>query len=285
MRSLTFVLSASLAASLAVTSLAGPEPIADSSKETPVIAQKEVVECKWYVEIGGGADFEFGDTQFNRGHSLNTFFREVTLDFDAHNFDDVYDTPYHIKGEVGYAVSDYVEFFGNFSYSAADGGSTSGGHFGFFSSDLSFKDEWGDYTSYGGQLGLRFFFLSRQSHFRPFISLAGGASHVDSIGLKMKATSDFGPFLAGDTIFDGSFYGDSTVATASILAGLEFNFTHCFAIGADAGATWQSKLSGDDGDLEKFDFLRFNLSGIHKLNDNAGDRLYCPVNFYAKFYF
>jgi len=268
-----------------MTSLAGPEPISDSSKEKQVIEQKQVVECKWYVEIGGGADFDFGDTEFNRSHSLNTFFREVGLDFDSHNFSDVYDTPFHIKGEVGYAVSDYVEFFANFSYSAADGGSTSGGRFTCFSSELSFKDQWDDYSSYGGQLGLRLFFLSRQSRFRPFISLAGGASHVDSIGLKMVATSDFGPFITGDTIFDGNFYGGSTVATASILAGLEFNFTHCFAIGADAGMTWQSKLSGNDGDLEKFNFERFNLGGIHKLNDNAGDRLYCRVNFYAKFYF
>src|SRR5947209_29851 len=45
--------------------LAGPEPIAESSKDKNVVEQKVEQECNWYVSIGGGADFDFDSTQFN----------------------------------------------------------------------------------------------------------------------------------------------------------------------------------------------------------------------------
>lgn len=264
---------------------AGPQTYTDTSKDKQIIQEKHIEECKWYVSVGGGADFDFDSTDFVRDRSLSTFFEEVTLDFHSHSFNDVFDTPWHLEAEVGYALDSHWEIFGKFKYSQAEGGSTDGGAFTFFAEPIPFRDQWDDYTSYGGQIGIRYFFFSRESRFRPFLSLSGGASHVDSIGLKMVATTDTSLFDAGDVIYDGSFYGGSTVATGTALAGLEVNVARCFAIGVDGGVTYESKLTEHDGDLDKFDFDGFTFSDSHKLNDNAGDRLYFPVNFYAKLRF
>ena len=88
--------------------------------------------------------------------------------------------------------------------------------------NLPLESTWSDYNSYGGELGVRYFFLPRHACVRPYISLSGGATRVESINLTTRAATDFGPFSAGDVVFDGRFYGNSTVATGSVLAGFLF---------------------------------------------------------------
>ena len=269
---------------------AGPEPIPDYSKgKEQIVEQKAPPECDWYVSIGGGADFDFGSTEFNRSRDISGVFGQALLRVVSQDFDDVYNTNfYHIQGEVGYAVSPHVELFGTFNYQAADSRTTTGDQLFLIPVFLiDVRSEWSDYTSYGGQLGVRYFFLSRQARFRPYISLAGGATRVEPINVKITAINGGGPISAGDVLFSGDFYGTSTVATGSALAGIEVGITRCFAIGAEAGVRYESKLAEDDTDLDRFTFLpqRFVFPDLHKVNDNAGDRLYCPVTLYAKIRF
>jgi hypothetical protein len=53
-------------------------------------------------------------------------------------------------------------------------------------------------------------------------------------------------------------------------------------VGADAGFRYESKLTPDDGDLDEARFDGFEFPRLNKLNDNAGDRFFCPVTVYAK---
>ena len=273
-------------AGLSVVAWAGPEPITDVSKDQNLIEQKAERACNWYVSIGGGADFDYGSTEFNRGRTIPGAGGLAVIDLPSHDFNDVYDTNFfHIQTEIGYALGQHVELFGRFKYSEAGSQTTSDTVVRTIRGDLTLESDWGDYTSYGGELGLRYFFLSRQACIRPYVSFSGGATRVESINLTTRATNNFGPFAPGDVVFDGRFYGNSVVATGTVLAGVEVPVTRCIAIGADAGLRYESKLTPDDGDLNRARFGGLGFPDLHKLNDNAGDRLVCPVTLYAKFRF
>jgi hypothetical protein len=108
---------------------------------------------------------------------------------------------------------------------------------------------------------------------------------ANSIDVRATAANSLGGIAAGDVIYDGKFYGNSTVATGSLLAGLEVRVAGCFSVGADAGLRYESKLAGDDGDLNRVNLAGFGFPNLNRVNDNAGDRLFCPVTFYAKIRF
>jgi hypothetical protein len=268
-----------------VAGLAGPEPIADNSKDKNVIEQKAEVECNWYVSVGGGTDFDFDSTPFNRSHVIPDLSGLAEIHVARHDYNDVYDTNYRIQGELGYALGQHWEFFGRFTYDAASNQTTTGSFVRSVAGRLDLESNWSDYTSYGGEVGLRYFFPPRHACIRPYISLSGGATRVESIDLTTRAANNLGPIAAGDILFDGNFYGNSVVATGSALAGIEVPVTRCFAIGADAGLRYESKLAQDDGNLKHSTIAGFGFPNLNKANDNAGDRLFCPVTLYGKIRF
>jgi hypothetical protein len=262
--------------------LAGPEPISDKT----MVAQPEAPECNWYVSIGGGVDLDYGGTDFIREHNIPGLLGLATFHVPARTWDDAFDLPYRIQAELGYALGQHIELFGRFTYNAADGQTTNGS---FISAvpigTIDLRDKWDDYRSYGGEIGLRYLFLRRDAIVRPYISLSGGVTHVDSIGVTVRAANTIGAITAGDVLYDGKFYGSSTVATGSILAGLEVRVTRCFSVGTDAGLRYESKLADDDGDFNHASLAGFGFTNLNKVNDNAGDRLFCPVTLYAKIRF
>ena len=272
-----------IGAGVIFTAEAGPEPMPDVSKSTEMVEQTAEKECNWYISVGGGMDFEFGTTEFNRSREISGVFGLALIDVASHDFNDVYDTNfYRIQAEFGYALGQHVELFGMLKYSGADSQTTGGSEVFIFAGDAHLRSEWSDYTSFGGEVGIRVFFLSRRACVRPYISFSGGGTHVDSIDLETRVLEDVGPFSAGDVVYDGNFYDDSVVATGAILAGVEVPVTRCFAVGADAGFRYESKLTPDDGDLDEARFDGFEFPRLNKLNDNAGDRFFCPVTIYAK---
>src|SRR4051812_10537490 len=139
-----------------VSGLAGPEPIADYSKDKNVIEQKVERECNWYFSIGGGADFQYGGTQVNRSHTISGAFGLAEIDVASHGWDDVYDTNYRIQGEFGYALGQHVELFGRFTYDAASSQTTTGSHVRSIAGRLDLESDWSDYSSYGGEVGVRY---------------------------------------------------------------------------------------------------------------------------------
>src|SRR3954451_5114534 len=287
---LKFALITALAGTgLVLPAFAGPEPIrpdySKDSKDKNIVEQVAEPACNWYVSIGGGTDIDYGTTHFNERKVIPGAFGLAELDAASHDFSDVYDLNYRGQLEFGYALGQHVEFFGRFTYDGANGGTTVGSRVRSIGGRLGLESDWGDYNSYGGEVGIRYFFLSRRACIRPYISFSGGITRVESISVTTRAGNTFGPFNDGEVIFDGRFYGNSIVGTSSILAGIEVPLTRCFSLGVDAGLRYQSKLAQDDDDLDHAEFAGFRFPNLGKLNDNAGDRLFCPVTLYAKMRF
>src|SRR5262249_15909196 len=134
----------------------------------------------------------------------------------------------------------------------------------------SFALRFDDYNSYGFQLGVRYFFLPKTSRLRPYVSIAGGASHVDSIGVDTAAEP------SNIVISRSHFFDDSWVGTVTGLVGVEYSLSCHFGVGINAGVGYSSPLSEDDSDVQ---------DPVSKVNDDAGDRVYFPVAVYAKIRF
>ncbi len=295
------LLAGGLAAAGAFTSLAGPEPLQASSKDKEIQEIAPACNPRWYISIGGDAEVNFGGNDFARGES-RTFSvpRIATVDVDiaSQDYNEVYDNPfYSIEGEFGYVLTRHIELFGTFRYSASAGTELATGSRVFvdvpnvFTGNFPFSTSFGNYRSYGGEVGLRYFFLSSEKRFRPYISLSGGVSHVDSIGFETHAdvSSVGGP--ADITLLRGTFYNDSWVGTGSALFGLEYRVTCHWTFGVNAGVHYVSQLDPNDGALNRIANAGggmggpFDLSFVNKVNDNAGDRWTVPVTGYVKFRF
>lgn len=287
-------------AGMAPSVLAGPEQLPDHSKDkVQMVEQQAVCDPRWYISLGGSVDFQLGE--FSNGFSEFGLGGEE-LDIESYDWDDVYDTAWNIQGEVGYALTNHIELFASFRYTQASSDSVR--ETALFIpglGDLDFVGKWDDYESWGGELGLRYFFLGKQSRFRPYISISGGATHVDDIGLRIE-TADF-PFGPDFTVYDGDFYDSTIVGTAAALLGVEFAVVPCkFFIGADVGVRWQSELDADDSDFEGVipigipagrpagegngdGFGLIDISALHPLNDSDSEHFSIPVTIYAKFRF
>ena len=286
------------------SSFAGPEPI-DSSKDKVVMAPPPVCDPRWYISIGGSVDPDLG-SDFSNGFQETFIFDDddddtVDVDIVARDWDDLYNDWWNVRAEVGYALTNHIELFGKFEYTRAesqivigdtvfiDPNSFPGPY------DLEFVSQWGDYESWGGELGIRYFFLNKEAAIRPYVSVSGGVAFVDAIGL--RADSE----LFGDniTFYEGPFYDDSVVPTVSALLGVEFKVLCNFYVGVDAGVKWTGELDGDDSGFESssvngmgtnssgnFGFIQsVIIEELHVLNDNGADRLSFPVTVYGKFRF
>ncbi|MBV9657147.1 MAG: hypothetical protein JO295_03450 [Verrucomicrobia bacterium] len=265
----------------------------DTSKERVPPTEAPEHARRFYMRVGVGTDFDYTATRFSGsasvappvGASNSTFPTNVR----RQHFSDVYpysfDTAfYRPEVELGYVLNSHVEIFGMFKYTRADSRPFTVGDAVEFGAPIvqngvfvgapatttNLRASFGDYRSYGGEIGLRYFFLPPAARLRPYVSLAGGATYVESIGVQFSTDT------AG-TIFSGHFYGNSWIGTVSFLAGLEFAVTPCFSIGLESGIRYESALKRDGGDL-----LTATVGSA--IND-SGDRLFAPLNLYAKFRF
>ena len=279
---------------------AGPERIYDNSKDKMITTPAPVCDPRWYISLGGSVDFPFGNFSDGVSADING---EASLDVLSRDYDDVYSDWWNVQGEVGYVLTNHIELFGNFRYTHADSKIVTGSalDFGFF--DLDFVSKYGDYNSYGGELGLRYFFLDKEARIRPYVSISGGATYVDAIGLKVKSDvfgSDF-------TAYDGPFYDGTIVGTAAALVGIEFQVVPCkFSVGIDAGIRWNSGLDGNDSGFADFAssvggmastrstnvvggqgsaFQSDLVSALSKINNSEDNHFSVPVTIYAKFRF
>ena len=264
--------------------LAGPEPLPDRSKEKEVqMVQQSVCDPRWYFNIGVGGDFNIGDAIWNEEVTVNGSFAGGSSPFydsyavvRAHSFDDIYHSGVHAQVEIGYALTQHLELFGTLRYAHADAiGRIPGGPvdiaitstFPEFSSPTS-TDEFGDYNSWGGELGFRFFFRSRQARWRPYVAISGGASHVDSIEIS-TFTDVFAQMDA--LVVRAPFFNESWIGTGSAVLGLDVNLTCRWTLGVNGGVRYESPLDANGGNLIR--------------GSDSGDRWTIPVTAYLKFRF
>jgi opacity protein-like surface antigen len=258
------------------TTFAGPERM-DTSKE--VIAPPPVCDPRWYISIGGGTDFPV--SEFSNG--LTETVGGTDLAIKSRDWHDQYNNFLTVKGEVGYVLTDHIELFGNFQYEHGDSELQRGSMATFAGRTREYFSKWGDYDAFGGELGARWYFFPKDAKIRPYISIAGGATMVESIKLHADQSSPFfstgGPF----TIYDGGFYDDTIVFTGTVMVGVEYNVTCHWSVGSGVGVRYQSELDEND-----HDFNAASLSAVRALtalNHNNGDRISIPATVYAKFRF
>lgn len=283
------------------TATAGP--IEQSTQKNVQMEQAPACDPRWYFSIGGGGDFNIGSTRINDRQMTDFIpvtvagvgtFDTGSVNIKAHDFDQVYDTGYHVEGEFGYSLTQYLDIFARLRYSHADAtdrtrGSTFTIGFPVFAT-FPISSEFDDYNSFGGEVGFRIYFTTRQARFRPYIALSGGASHVDAIGIRTFAdlTSVGGP--PDQEVYRGAFFDDSVVGTAAAVLGIEYNIGCHFTIGINGGARYETRLEADDHDLNTHGFTFngttvTNFSFANQTNNNSGDRLTAPVTGYLKFRF
>jgi hypothetical protein len=298
MRALTKFIAVSallFAGGFCVSSFAGPERIEPKDK---VVMAPPPCDPRWYVSIGGSVEKLFGDFS-------NAVDQDILGVADLHivgrDWDDTYELAWNIQGEVGYVLTSHIELFGTFRYTHADAKIVTGSFLDFGTFAFDFVSKYGDYDSYGGELGFRYFFLDKQARIRPYVSIAGGATWVNSIGL--HADSDFLGFEF--TAYNGPFYDDTLVATVTGLVGIEFQVIPCkFSVGIDAGIRWQSELDGNDSAFNTFStnvtnaavtggtslvnqgaFQSELAAALSRMNNGNSDQFSIPVTVYAKFRF
>ncbi|MEY2480391.1 MAG: hypothetical protein QOI04_1318 [Verrucomicrobiota bacterium] len=269
-----------LTAGLITSSFAGPESLRDNSKDKMVQAVEPTCDPRWYISIGGGVDFNQGE--FSNG--LVTTAGLTDLDIKSRDWNDVYNNFFRGQVEVGYVLTNHIELFAQFRYTSASSNLVHGSTASLFGiSTREYFSEWSDYNSWGGDVGVRYFFLGKQAKIRPYISLAGGAAWVDSIRLHATQSSPF--FVGGQpfTIYDGGFYDETTVWSGAAMLGVEFNVTCHVAVGIESGVRYESTLDGNDRDFNADPLAAINA--LAALNNDNGDRLSVPVTVYAKLRF
>jgi hypothetical protein len=285
---------------IVTTSFAGPESLPDYSKgKNPVIEETApVCDPRWYISLGGGLDIDLGGTDlthnFDRDFTSFFFIFPVAsrAEMQSHDWNDVYDDAWRIQGEVGYALTQHLEVFGLFKYAHADATNRTSGDrllltlFGP-TAVYNLRSDFGDYDAFGGELGFRFYFTPRASHIRPYVSVSGGATHVDSIDISTTANR-VGSGAPDFLVYRGGFFNDSWVGAGTALLGVEFIVACHWAIGVNGGVHYETRLDQNDSNFK--DFASFGATGVplrafRDANNDSGDRWTAPVTGYVKFRF
>jgi hypothetical protein len=241
-------------------------------------------------------------------------FLGADLTIKQRSWDEAFSNFGRINAQFGRKIGDHIELFGGFNYVHADGETVTGSnltlHFdisgiGPIDFEIPFDAHYSDYNSYGGELGFRYLFCSPDSAIRPYVSIAGGGTFVDSIQLH-ATTNVLGQMF---DVYDDNFYNSSFVGTGSLMFGFQSRITRCFSVGIEAGIRYESQLDGADVFENIFggggggtdiagsttrslptpngpsSFIDELHHGLNSLNNNEGDRLVIPLMFWAKFRF
>ncbi|HEX4638160.1 MAG TPA: hypothetical protein VH170_01605 [Chthoniobacterales bacterium] len=288
-RQLLLTMVVAIAAGIFTSAFAGPEVLPSAKDKNPIV---EIPTCKttWYFTISGGADFDLGATDINKSRTQSIIPGFVTAFIKQHDFNDAFDdVGYHVQGELGFAVGNYWEFFGLFKWEHVDAsGRTSGSHVlisvpRVIIADIPFGSEFGDYNSYGFEFGARFFFLSRQARFRPYISVSGGPTEADAIDI--TTFTDFSSIGGPSNVklFHGRYLSDTLIGTGAAMLGAEYAINCHVSIGVEGGIRYESPLDDDDRTFEHRSVLGIvPLGFLRSVNNGVGDRLVVPASGYVK---
>lgn len=280
--------------------LAGPERM-DYSKDRAMVQQAPVCDLRWYISIGGGIDLDYQATDFVSRTEFQPYAGDPSyvIDLGGRKYDDAFgDTLYRIQGEFGYVLNNHIELFGLFKYAGGYADSyVAVDYEGVSSSGVSAYPigvYFDDYRSWGGELGLRWFFFSKDTwqpwRVRPYVSISGGATFVESINVDAEYLYNYSYLPA----FKGTLYDDSMVGTGALMLGLEVPIACHWAFGVEGGIRYESELDGTDVIRRTFSYydpISSSNAGTYDLGRNPehynsdGSRLYFPANLYLKFRF
>ena len=284
----SFIRSIQVGSLLVVTSLglstaahAGDETTTQSGKDMKdknVIQQPPPKEPKFYIDLLGGAEFDYHATKFINDGTAN--FGTAAAPFNAkiqsRDFSSTHDPVVNARANIGYQVLPYLAVFGGFTYSHANGherrvGSVTdeagvfanpGGRYDLYASV-------GDYQAYAGRGGFKLSlprtvldFIHAPKFISPYFSASAGGKYIESQEVS---------FYSGtrqrfvDTAY-GDLYDNSWVLTAEGDFGYELKFSRNFSVIIEDGEGYETKPSHSS--------LGSNVSRINA----DGDRFFSTVS-------
>lgn len=208
----------------------------------------------WTVTFTGGAAVPVGG-EFHEGGVGTVLGLPTTVN--AKNTQDIYDPGFAWRAGVGYGVAPNVEIFGDFAWKKSKASGLSVGNV----AGLDLRAQFGDYTSYGAEGGVRFHFAP-ESTVDPYVSAIGGFRYVEAV------PGTFTVPAAGVTLADTPFYDDSLVPIFGADAGVLVEVTPRLSVGVEGGFRYQNDLSQLEGVAG---------TGLENLND-VGKRWSVPIS-------
>lgn len=138
------------------------------------------------------------------------------------DFDDMFDLPWTVGGELTYNLNDHVQVFGEVSYRQADGRSRSR-----TLGALTLTNDWNEFKAIGGYVGARYF-LNRWEclGIAPFVGAKIGAVYHWAVQNR--------PDVAIDGVILGlghvNWYHSNTALSAGIQLGFDYEITECLGL-------------------------------------------------------
>jgi hypothetical protein len=216
--------------------------------------ESDGIRGNWNFTFTGGAAVPVGG-EFHEG-GLGTVLGLPTV-VDSKNAPDVYDPSFAWRAGIGYGVARHVELFGDFAWKRAEASELSVGNV----AGLDLRAQFGNYTSYGADGGMRFHFAP-DAKVNPYVSALAGFRYVEAI------PGTFSVPAAGVTLADTPFYDNSTVPVVGADVGVLVEITPRLSMGFEGGFRYQTDLKDLEG---------LAGTGLENLND-VGRNWSVPVS-------
>lgn len=284
----------------AVAAKAGSVETTDRSKSPKEVIQRPVSKPRFYLSLGGGAEFDQHATKFVSNGEGFLFSRPVDLGgnfglgsvalpvkIQSKDFHNTHEYPIIARAEAGYHLTEWLSVFGGFTYEHSHGDQAvrlgqvrdPGGFFGNTDAVRDLYGSFDDYETYTGRGGFNLAlprtildFIHAPKAIKPFVSYSAGAKFVEPSRAK---------FFSPGVLDTGKIklYDSSVVFTNDLQFGYEVDFTRNFGVFFQSGYGYDTKLErNSDGGRSP---QAVGLTGTNK----GGDRFYSTVNLSAKLMF
>ena len=280
----------------AVAAQAGSDLTADTSKSPKEVLQRPVRAPRFYLSLGGGAEFDEHATKWlSNGGGFLASRPTVDLGFGpqsvalpvkitSKDFHNTHEVPAIARAEAGYQITDWLSVFGGFTYEHAHGDKAvrfgqvrdPGGFFGDPTAVRDLYANIGDYEAYTDRAGFNLALprtildlIHAPKAIKPFVSYSAGGKFVEP-----SRAQFFSPGLL-DT-GNLKLYDASWVFTNDLQFGYEVDFTRNLGVFFQSGYGYDTKLERNDNGGRSPQAA--GLNGTNK----GSDRFYSTVNLAAK---
>lgn len=268
-----------------------------SGKDKAPVLQRPERKPRFYLTLGGGAEFDEHATKFisngegflaarpvGIGPGLGVIPVALPVKITSKDFHNTHEFPVIARAEAGYQITDWLSLFGGFTYEHSHGDKAvrfgqvrdPGGFYGPTDAVYNLYADVDDYETYTGRGGFTLAMprtildlLRIPKAIKPFLSYSAGGKYVEPSRAR---------FYSPGLLDTGKLrlYDASWVFTTDLQLGYELDFTRNIGVFFQSGYGYDTKLdrSTDGGNSPQ----SAGLSGTNR----GGDRFYSTVSLSAK---
>lgn len=260
-----------------------------SGKDKNPVLQRPERKPRFYLTLGGGAEFDQHATKFlSNGEGTLGSARlggaALPVKIQSKDFHNTHEYPVTARAEIGYQVTGWFSVFGGFTYEHSHGDKAvrfgqvrdPGGLVGDPGAVRDLYANLEDYETYAGRGGFTLAmprtlldFIHAPKAIKPFLSYSAGGKYVEPTHAQF-----FSPGLL-DT-GNIRLYDASWVFTTDVQLGYEVDITRNFGVFFQSGYGYDTKLDRNNSGGNSA--AAAGLSGVNK----GGDRFYSTVSLSAK---